>query len=346
MENSFKSLENSKLTRRNIGIEILRVLLSFWIILLHCYNSKNSTLLLLKQKKFHVPCFFFISFYFLFPLVSKRSISKFKLRIKKLLIPFYIFPIVIWFVNNVLFCIFHWNRFNRFLTLYELRNQLIIGRGIFGIGVLWFQFNLIIFTIIFFIMSFLFKSNFLAIFHIICIICYYLQYSGINYLFFCNYSQTITYTLGNIIETLPIAIEAFTFESIKIIERLKNHHKASKFFSFFGILFLIRYQIFTEPNGFSSKGVIYLFSSLLLFITFSSININIKNNYANRIIRQITSYTQGIYCLHFILYLNLKIIINIKDTFSTCFLLYFTTYFISFIGFKITEKTSLKYLFI
>ena len=194
-------------------------------------------------------------------------------------------------------------------------------------------------------MSFLFRSNFLAIFQSICIICYYFQYSGINYRFFRNYSQTITYTLGNIVETLPIAVEAFTFESIKIIERLKNH-KTIKFFSFFGILFLIRYQIFTEPNGFSSKGVIYLFSSLLLFITFSSININIKNNYANRIIRQITSYTQGIYCLHFILYLNLKIIINIKDTFSTCFLLYFTTYFISFIGFKITEKTFLKYLFI
>lgn len=345
MENSFNSSENPISKRRNIGIEILRVILSLWVIVLHCYSSNNSTLLLLKSKQFHVPCFFFISFYFLFPLISEINIKKFKLRMKKLLIPFYIYPIIIWFFNNILYFIFHWNRYNRFLSLYELRNQLIIGRGIFGIGVLWFQFNLLIFTIVFFISSNLFRKNFLLIFHIICIICYYLQYSGINYNFFNNYSQTITYTLGNIIETLPIAIAAFTLESNKIIEKLRCYPKRSIFFSSIVIYFLIRYNIFNQPNGFSGKGVIYILSSLLLFTIFSLLNINIQNDFTISLIKQITSYTQGIYCLHFILYLNLKII-GFKDTFQTCLLLYLLSYLISFIGFKITEKNALKYLFI
>ena len=65
-------------------------------------------------------------------------------------------------------------------------------------------------------------------------------------------------------------------------------------------------------------------------------------------ITKITSYTQGIYCLHELIrdYLKIKISIVQNKTINGCFIIYLTAYFISFIGEVIFKKTKLKYLFI
>ena len=86
-----------------------------------------------------------------------------------------------------MFLILKYNRFTRILTFEELKLNLILGKGIFGIGVLWFHFNLIIFTIIFFISSFFLEDFFLISFQIIAYISYSIQYSQINYEFFKHF---------------------------------------------------------------------------------------------------------------------------------------------------------------
>jgi hypothetical protein len=112
--------------QRNLGIEMLRMYLCFRIVLLHYYSSNNKYILNLKRNRFQVPCFFFISFYFLFPTISQRKCNKFKQRLERLLI-------------------IKFNRYGRFLKLNELITQIIVGRGIYGIAALWFHFNLILF---------------------------------------------------------------------------------------------------------------------------------------------------------------------------------------------------------
>ena len=180
--NSICLNKNMKVNKvqRNQGLEILRMFLCFRIVLLHCYSSNNRFINKLRGNFFQVPCFFFMSFYFLYPTITKKDIIKMKSRLERLFIPYIIYPIIVWVFNNMMFLLFKFNRFNRLLTLNELKIHIIIGRGISGISVLWFLFNLQILTILFFILSFLLKYYFLLIFQIIALFCYLIQYIGIH----------------------------------------------------------------------------------------------------------------------------------------------------------------------
>ena len=214
------------ISKRIIGIEILRMFLCFRIILLHYYSGNNRYILKMKSNRFQVSTFFFISFYFLYPIISQINFVKLKLRLERLLIPYIIYPIIVWIINNLMFLITKFNRFNRLLTINELKLNLIIGRGIFGIGVLWFHFNLLIFTLLFFISSFYMKGYFLMIFQILSSVSYIIQYSRNNYNFFQQFNYNISLSVGSLIETFPIAIFAFSLASINIFKIfLKNRLK-------------------------------------------------------------------------------------------------------------------------
>jgi hypothetical protein len=271
-----------------------------------------------------------------------------KLRLERLLIPYIIFPIIVWIINNVIFFIFKFNRFNRFLTINQLKIQLIVARGIVGMGALWFIFNLLVFTFIFFISSILLKKKFLFYFQIISLISYIIQYRGINFRFFSQYTSKIWMSVGNLIETLPIAIFAFSLSSnnmILIFSKNENKKRTCFFCSFFFYL-LSNYNIFEQLTGYASPGIkpiIISFFLFTIFYTFPFENINSKILY---FISYITKYTQGIYCLHCLFLLYMRRYFEKKGTFVGTNVLYIICYFTSFIGFKIFAKTKLKYLFI
>ena len=88
----------------NLGLEILRILLSFWVIMYHYYRPRNKVIYnLIIQHAFHVPTFMIISFYFLFPNLSKRNLEKIKNRPERLIIPYILYPILFWIVKNLLY---------------------------------------------------------------------------------------------------------------------------------------------------------------------------------------------------------------------------------------------------
>lgn len=75
---------------RNYGIEILRMILCFWVVLFHSLREPDNNFVLnIKKKMFHVPSFFFISFYFLFPIIKEKNIKKMKLRLERISIPYF-----------------------------------------------------------------------------------------------------------------------------------------------------------------------------------------------------------------------------------------------------------------
>ena len=268
-----------------------------------------------------------------------------KLRLERLIIPFIIYPIVVWIMNNLMFLVIKFNRFKRLLTLNELILNLITGKGIFGIGILWFHFNLIIFSIFFFLASFLLKNNFLVVFQILSSLSYIIQYSKINYKFFRSYTVNIWMSIGNLIETFPIAIVGFSLASSNILTTfLNNRKKCLFFFSFFRYL-IMNYDVFSNLAGFSSPGIIKTVYSFFLFNIFYLVPLEILNDKILYFITQITKFTQGIYCLHFLILYYLKVIFNKKGSLCDCIILYIISYLFSFIGFKIFSKTKLKYLF-
>ena len=84
-----------------------------------------------------------------------------------------------------------------------------------------------------------------------------------------------------------------------------------------------------------------------MFITFSLLSLeNMNSLRLILIIKQFTSYTQGIYCLHSIVndYLKLKFNFIKNNTFLGCITIYLVSYYLSYIGIKFFGKTKLKYL--
>ena len=337
--------KKSVIKQRNLGIELLRAFLCFRIIILHYYSSTNNYILSLKSNRFQVPCFFFISFYFLYPTIYQRNEIKLKMRLERLLVPYIGHPIINWIINNLMFSLIGFNRYNRYLTLNDLKTQLIVGRGIYGIAVLWFHFNLLIFTILFFIFSYLMGNYFLVIFQLLAIYSYKLHYSGINYKFFHLYTENIWMSVGNLNETFPIAISAFSFASINFFQIILKQRKRYLFFSFILFYAISNSNIFTYIFGFTTTGVKQNFLSLFLFIFFSLLPLEFLNQIFLLFIKQITKYTQGIYCLHFVFQYYLKIGIDKNGTFIGCVFLYIISYVASLIGFNICSNTKLKFLF-
>ena len=198
----------------NLGLEILRFISCFWVVLIHTSILTNKLLIkYLLLRNFHVPCFTIISFYFLCNYFLKRNIVKIKKRFERLLIPYLGVPILIWVTNNIIYYFFGFNRFTRRLKLKELMNQFIIG--IIFHGIFYYLFNILFITLLLSIISFLFKKTLLKIWIIILIISYILQYSGYNKKIFNEYNRKIAYSLGNLIEIIPFAIAGLLISSFK-----------------------------------------------------------------------------------------------------------------------------------
>ena len=211
-----KKNNNNNISYKNLGIQILRMILSFWIVLDHCLAKpiKNQFIFVFKNR-LHVPCFILISYFFSNRTISGRNCIKIKKRFERLLIPYLILPIVIFIINRLCFLFFKITLFGSIFTLYDLIVQFIIGRKI--IDVLWFQCYLIWTTLLFVIISFLAKEKYLFIFEHIYLISYILRYSNFNYDFFYKYNPLIRYSIAQFVEVMPMSVSGSIIASLNII---------------------------------------------------------------------------------------------------------------------------------
>ena len=330
----------NKKFERNIGLEIFRFLLCFWVVLFHCIdNSKSFILNYFLNKKFHVPCFFFISFYYLFPIIRDRNSGKMKTRLKRLFVPYIIWPLFIWCINNLFYFFFGNNRYGRILSFNELKLQLITGRMFFI--QLWFIFNLLFLSIFFFIISILHEYIFLVLVNLLFILCYLIQYLSWNY-YFSQFKDCIAHSVGHFIISFPLAVTAFNLNQFKLIQYFEINRNKYLLFSAVIIGFLF---IKGAPNTY--YGIDKNLFSLFTFCWFYLMPLNEYLNYNFKtIIYFMTSYTNGIYCTHTIIKFYIFRFFMIKPTFLSCFGVYFICFIISFFGEKTFQKNKLKYLFI
>ena len=329
----------------NYGFEILRMLMEFWIILNHLYKPKKKIIQkIIIEHKFHVPTFIIMSFYFLYNNLSKRKIKKIKDRLERLFIPYILYPILSYIINNFFYIFFKFK--NLKTSLYQLILQLIVGREL--CKVLWFHFNLILITIFFYLISFIFKNYYLYFLQIIGIFSYLIQFSEINFNYFNRFRNTISLSVGYFAETIPLAVTGLFIAFIDIINKSKKNLFMAFFFSFSFIFMFFKYDIFTPVKGFGKQGIMYNIGGVSFFLIFSLIPLDNLNKRTLFFIKLITSFTPGIYFLHFRIYDILKYKISlIKDnSFFGCLIIYLICYSLSFLGYKLFINTKLKYLFI
>ena len=131
MKSNDNSLSYSpkKINNINFGIETLRTILSFFILTRHFLKKQFITNYLTRfifyAQPFYVPLFFLISFYFSFNTFASRNINKIKLRFTRILIPYVIWPIILWIrINNS-----HIFRFDFHLNMFKsIFYQLLIRK--------------------------------------------------------------------------------------------------------------------------------------------------------------------------------------------------------------------------
>ena len=316
-------------TKKNLGIEILRMILAFWVLIFHCYNSSIRIQKIISKRLFHVPTFMFLSFYYFYPLLSSRNISKMINRYERLFIPYIIWPLIL-FIFNYLISFFGFNLFEKNLLLKDFYIQLLIGSKYYGI--FWFNFNLIFITFLFTIIYFISKKNFFLILQIIAFLVIYFRFSEI-YIFDQNKKNYINLNLGTIGEMVPIAVTSISFSSINLTTKLKYYKKRILFFSTIIIYILFKYDIFIKYEGFRYPEILLNnFAAIFLFIFFSLIpleKLTNKNQLYFFFINNITKFTGGIYYLHLIFFNFLKKSELIKNfSFFECIIIYFLCYFI------------------
>lgn len=244
--------------------------------------------------------------------------------------------------------IFHYLNINYEYKYKEFIMNMITGH-IFNVA-LWFQAILIFSTIIFLIVIFIFKKNYLSVFLILTIICYIMQYSEVNYYFNYNHLQPHAYlTFGRFVEVFPDAFIGFILHSKNIIKKIKKYQKISIFISFIILIIISKFNAFDNIKTFNYGGIRLNIAALCIFIIFYFLPFEkIKNIKIIRLIRQITSYTGGIYYMHILIGNSYTISIILKSKKNTvfgCLLIYLICYIISGIGNKIFSKNKLRYIF-
>ena len=318
---------NNKRNKVNIGIEILRVILCFWVLTFHLYKNKNRKHCKILNTYYHVPTFMIISFYLTNKLFSIPNIIKIKQRIIRLLFPYLMLPIIklLFSIPKISFKLF----VNRLLI--DLLVQYITGYRTYVI--LWFIQMLLFLTIFFLIIVFIFKNNSFFIFQLIQIIAYFFQYNEFNYNIFYRYKKHLRAT-SHIVEMLPIAISGLILAYLEILKKLSNHRIKSIVYCFTILSLIYNYNIFGSFKGFFYSGIENNLAAICLFISFSLIPFErIKLKFFFNIIKQLTSYTGGIYYFHGIIgpYIN-KLPFLKYQYFMKCFISYIVNYIFCMIG--------------
>ena len=355
--NLIKSYFIGKSNKKNyLGIEILRMILSFLIVIVHCSNFESLNITFLKfawgNLKFYVPTFF---------------INKIKQRFVRIFIFVFIFIILIitLFLNGkdsrlmpyTFWPIIFWIRYNIYNFLYGIKDkeilknlyyQLLIGHGFYG--VFWYLFNLILISVFFIIMIKTLKKNIIFIMIILYILIYIYNYLGYNEYIFSKFNHRVEHSIKSISSSLFYSISGFFLGSIKILNKF-NKYKAS--YRIFIIILLSILIYIIENSSKINKYFHYIFMiniiSIFLFVIFGIFPFDkIKiNNTIICFINYITKYTGGIYYLHsevrdlLVTYYNSFKFRNLKE----CLIIYLICYYICFLGSILFRKSIFKYIF-
>ena len=259
----------------NAFLGLLRLYLSFLVVNAHCFKPpkslyKKKFILKLLKGNIHVPIFFMMSFYFCYNILSSKNIEKIKLRFERLIIPYFIWPIIIFIINKYLL------NNDLKISLYDLFIQLLYGHRYNT--VFWFQYDLILVTIIFVISELLFYKLTLFFFINLEIISFYFQYSQINYKLFSYLNFYNKFTFGRLAEIMPFCVTGYIFAYLKVSKFSKQYKLFYSYILFILLLFFIHYNVFNNVRGFYYQGFKLYTISLLIFNIFLLIPSEIISN--------------------------------------------------------------------
>lgn len=353
LENSqyISLIQNTKIINNDkkyfdIGLSLLRVFICYFVIIAHCYNRSNSSIIFKKINslfKTHVLIFFIMGFYFSYKTIISSNPKQKIDRLKRLIIPYFLWPIILWFINKIVPKDY---KISKCMTIEDLIYQLLYGSRY--LSVLWFQWDLIMLTIVFYLIYILFKKMFNFILIMLSISSFIYQYNGHNIKRFKKEIYDKKYTFGRFLEILPMAVIGVLFNFTQILNYFKKF-RLKTFFTCIFLIYLFQFNaIFINIEGYMYQGFQRGIIAILLFIIFAMFpSESIKNKKFLNLIKIVTNHTACVYYLHKVIPRYCKNIFpNIrKRTAFSCLIIYFVCYLIGLFGSYICKKTFLINLF-
>ncbi len=295
--------------RSNVGIEILRIIMAFEVVIYHIWSGKVvgithtsfdvfATKLISSYYLIAVPVFAIISFSFVdFEKVVSNKYS-IKSRIIRVLTPhiFYTF-----FYALVLFICNNMGGLEDPINMANVKEQLLTGEGPFC-GTMWFQISLFVITVIYIIIYRYIPKYADKIVILLGCISFYISINP-NWI---EYLQThiffpMNITVGRTVELIPMAAVGVIIRKLKTLNSEENK---GKIFVIIGVIFalhtLIEYpdRIFGTYNGYAYAGINKIVFAVLTIILFNLLGQYIKFEKVKDIICYFSRYTMGVYGLH------------------------------------------------
>lgn len=334
----------------HLGFSILRSIMCFMVILIHCWdasNAQNVMKLIAWARAFSVPTFMMMSFLLVQPSLIEHDKKKMQNRFERLLIPQFGWAVIYWAVYGIIDLLLNkgWES-----KISDLLWQIFFGHKLNT--AMWYQVDLIYLTLLFLVVIILCKKNYTSVLIILGMAALFIQYSGIN-MVFESLRYELSYPIGRFSEMLPIAVVGFVISSTNLLEKLKKFRIITTILAVFLIFMEYAFGFFSDVTGYGYSGIrmiviSFAFISLFYMIPFEKLPMK-----AHNMIKTLTSYTMGIYCMHRLVLSILSGIIEKLDwgkyfslnTFSSAIFIYILCYMIALIGTFLFRKTKLKILF-
>ena len=296
--------QTDRQTGYNYGFALLKILMCFEVVRVHFGKGTEEGIIIGRLWSFistyagcAVPCFEIMAFCFSYKMLTSRDDSKLKDRLKHLVL-----PIIAWaFIYIAIFWMLNDNSYLQGLS-WKVAFILQIFVGHVYNPPMWFQTDLIVATVIFYVLYRCFYKNkklLCIIIGLMGAVAFASQYTGINYALFGGLPNYLGYTPGRFAEMIP-----YTIAGLLLGRKAKKEHSLKGCIFWIAFIILARKILAAERglgllgDSFGYAGVGLMLLGLGIVKLFDELNFIKFPEVIEKVIREVSKLTYGCYIMH------------------------------------------------
>lgn len=283
----------------NCGIDILKIMACFGVVFLHFGGGGRVASL-------SVPIFMFVAAYLCGRLLTEGDQQGLFRRVRRLYVPFFVWGLIYYVVYSI---------FEHRLDCIVLLQQMTIGAP--ACPVLYFLFLLVCYTMILYCVGHMQCARW-ALLVVLFILCFALQYTGLNARLFAPLPFTLKMVLGRFVELFPSAICGYAFYLFS------SRHERSVGVVIIGAVLLMGYLVTVfwrqsfGVSGFSYQGAPLLFGAVgVCMVAISGYGVECAWT------KMIAELTPGVYYLHLLVGKGIEMIVGRQRGWTEAMIVFF-----------------------
>ena len=336
----------------NYSIAFIKVFMSFCVICCHFWATGDPSFypvaFMYRMRDVAAPVFILVSFLLTYKMYLKPDVQKLKQRLYRLLVPYFTWGVIYYLgcllIGIILSKIRIENDFVIRFTKKDLMWQLLFGCDRYLAPQFWYQFNLVVFIVLFWLLFRFLRKPAKYILIALAVLALVSEYSGLNYFIFARFEYEIWWPGGRLTELFPCAVAGFFLADLKLMKKLKIYWEIT--FTAAAVLMLMISYAVTIPApeyGFSYSGIYVLLYTILAFILMYVIPWEKLPAAALKVLRFLSRYSFGVYCIHYFIGRVWSDIICVnrgwtRDTFLSCVIIYAVSVLLSWLISQVPGK--------